>query len=40
VGKKNALAIDVIYARLAVRNFSTSVKLIEKSADALRSAFM
>jgi hypothetical protein len=34
------LIIDVIYARLAVKSFTTSVKLIEKSAGALRSAFM
>jgi len=32
--------IDVIYSRLAVKNFSDSVKLIAKSADALKSAFM
>jgi RpiR family carbohydrate utilization transcriptional regulator len=34
------LIIDVIYARLAVKSFATSVKLIEKSAEALRNAFM
>jgi RpiR family carbohydrate utilization transcriptional regulator len=32
--------IDVIYARLAVKSFATSVKLIEKSAEALRNAFL
>jgi DNA-binding MurR/RpiR family transcriptional regulator len=30
------LVIDVIYARIAVKNFSTSVKLLEKSALALK----
>jgi DNA-binding MurR/RpiR family transcriptional regulator len=34
------LVIDVIYARLAVKSFDTSVKLIEKSAGALRNALM
>jgi DNA-binding MurR/RpiR family transcriptional regulator len=34
------LVIDVIYATLAVKSFATSVKLIEKSAGALRNAFM
>jgi DNA-binding MurR/RpiR family transcriptional regulator len=34
------LVIDVIYARLAVKSFDTSVKLIEKSAGALRTALM
>ncbi|MFW6137744.1 MAG: MurR/RpiR family transcriptional regulator [Spirochaetota bacterium] len=32
--------IDILYAGLAVRNFSNSVKMIEKSADSLRHALL
>jgi RpiR family carbohydrate utilization transcriptional regulator len=34
------LIVDIIYAALAVKDFSTSVKRIEKSAVALRSMFL
>ncbi len=34
------LIIDILYAGLAVKNFSSAVKMIEKSSDSLRSAFL
>lgn len=32
--------IDIIYAGLAIKNFETSVKLIEKSAKALKNVML
>jgi DNA-binding MurR/RpiR family transcriptional regulator len=34
------IIIDILYAGLAVRNFSSSVKMIEQSAESLKSAFI
>ncbi len=33
------IIIDILYAGLAVRNFSTAVKMIEQSAESLKTAF-
>jgi len=34
------LIIDILYAGLAIANFNSAVKMIEKSADSLRNAFL
>jgi len=34
------LIIDILYAGLAITNFNSAVKMIEKSADSLRNAFL
>ena len=34
------IVIDILYAGLAVKNFSSAVKMIEKSAESLRSVFL
>ena len=34
------LIIDILYAGLAIENFNSAVKMIEKSADSLRNAFL
>jgi RpiR family carbohydrate utilization transcriptional regulator len=34
------IIIDILYAGLAVKNFSSAVKMIEKSAESLKSAFL
>jgi len=34
------LIVDIIYAALAVKDFASSVKLIEKSSEALKSSFI
>jgi DNA-binding MurR/RpiR family transcriptional regulator len=34
------IIIDILYAGLAIKNFASAVKMIEKSADSLKSAFL
>ncbi|MBA7657192.1 putative HTH-type transcriptional regulator YbbH [subsurface metagenome] len=34
------LIIDILYAGLAIENFNSAVKMIEKSADSLRNVFL
>jgi DNA-binding MurR/RpiR family transcriptional regulator len=34
------IIIDILYAGLAIKNFASAVKMIEKSADSLKTAFL
>jgi RpiR family carbohydrate utilization transcriptional regulator len=34
------IIVDILYAGLAVKNFSSAVQMIERSADSLKSAFL